>query len=70
LDFLRAVKPRYAVITVGKDNEYGHPHRQTLSRLKKVGARILRTDEVGHIVFTSDGAKISVTTQKARLGGR
>jgi beta-lactamase superfamily II metal-dependent hydrolase len=58
--FLNAVAPEYAVISVGKDNDYGHPHKETLARLTKAGIKIYRTDQSGTIVFTSDGKNISV----------
>jgi len=59
-EFLRAVKPALAVISVGKKNRYGHPTQETLGRLRAVGARILRTDESGHIEIVSDGEKLWV----------
>ena len=43
-EFLQAVKPKIAIISVGK-NPWGHPTKEVLSRLKKVGAKILRTDK-------------------------
>ena len=52
--------PRYAVISVGKDNSYGHPHEKILSRLEDADARILRTDELGDILFVSDGKTVSL----------
>jgi competence protein ComEC len=57
--FLNAVNPKYAVISVGKGNDYGHPHQQTLARLKAKGIKIYRTDESGTILCTSDGTNIS-----------
>jgi competence protein ComEC len=62
--FLSMVKPEYAVISLGADNEYNHPHATTLTKLKKSGANILRTDEKGTIVFTTDGKSIKVETEK------
>ena len=56
--------PRYAVISVGKNNSYGHPGSETLSRLRDVGAEVLRTDESGHVIAVSDGQDISITTEK------
>ena len=50
--FLSAVSPKIAVISCGKDNEYGHPTEQTLMRLRLVGSEILRTDQSGDIVVT------------------
>ena len=62
LEFLRKVQPEYAVISVGKDNSYGHPHREVTDNLRAVGAQILRTDQDGTIVLRSDGKNISVMT--------
>ncbi len=63
-DFLKVVNPKYAVISVGKGNRYGHPTTETLKRLKKVGATIIRTDEHGSITFTSDGKTLSVKEER------
>lgn len=49
--FLRAVHPRFAVISVGK-NVYEHPHPDTLDRLRFLNIKLLRTDEEGDIVFS------------------
>ena len=57
--FLEEVRPQYAVISCGKDNDYGFPHRLALRRLESVGAEIMRTDESGTIVFYFDGKNIS-----------
>ena len=51
LEFLQAIKPEWAVISVGEGNRYGHPTEETLTRLQKVGAEIHRTDEEGTIVL-------------------
>lgn len=48
-NFLNQIKPTYAVISVGKDNDYGHPSKKILERLRKSEAEILRTDECGTI---------------------
>lgn len=57
LEFLEFLGVKTAVISVGKDNIYGHPSTETLTRLSSVGADVYRTDEQGHIVavITSDG---------------
>ena len=60
LAFLEAVRPDYAVISVGKDNDYGHPHESTLRRLQTIGAKILRTDELGTIRFVSNGEWVTL----------
>jgi len=57
-DFLKAVSPQIAVISVGKGNSYGHPHQEVLDTLTKYGIRILRTDLDGDIKIFSDGYKI------------
>ena len=58
-EFLEAVKPAVALVSVGK-NRYGHPTSEALERLKSVGARILRTDEEGDIEIISDGQRMWV----------
>lgn len=60
--FLRAVSPRYALISVGRGNDYGHPTQAVLSRLETIGAQILRTDQSGSVTFTSDGATLQFST--------
>lgn len=57
--FLNAVNPKYAVISVGKGNTYGHPHESTMNRLKAHNIAVYRTDECGTIVAISDGNNIT-----------
>jgi len=52
--FLQAVKPRVAIISVGRSNRYGHPSPDVLARLKQQGAVIWRTDENGAIRYLYD----------------
>ena len=61
--FLRAVMPEYAVISVGEGNSYGHPTPEALSRLRDAGVAVLRTDEVGTIICTSDGREVSFAVE-------
>jgi hypothetical protein len=58
--FLNQVHPKYAVISVGAGNDYGHPAQTTLDKLTTIGATIYRTDKDGTVVFTSDGSNITV----------
>lgn len=58
--FLNQVRPNYAVIMVGKNNNYGLPKEKVMERLKNVNAQIYRTDEMGTIKITSDGNNIEV----------
>jgi len=60
--FLTAVMPEFAVICVGKGNEYGHPHKEILNRLFEAGIKVYRTDESGNIIFSTDGEKFEVET--------
>lgn len=55
IDFLKEVNPKYAVISVGLDNRYEHPDEEIIDRLTKQNIEILRTDQLGTIIFTSDG---------------
>lgn len=49
--FLDQVKPSLIVISCGKDNDYGHPHKETMDRYNNLGATIYRTDESGDILI-------------------
>ena len=60
--FLRAVNPAVAVISVGHDNSYGHPHREILERLSDL--KLYRTDLNGTVTVFCDGESLSVSTEK------
>jgi competence protein ComEC len=62
--FIAAVDPRLAVIPVGADNKFGHPHPAVLERLK--GVEVLRTDQNGRIEVVSDGEMVKVRTERGR----
>ena len=60
VDFLQAVNPRWAVISCGFDNSFGHPHQEIVDRIQAyTEADILRTDRQGAICFTTNGEKIN-----------
>ena len=63
-EFIAATTPDYAIIQVGRDNSYGHPSKDTVSRLVRAGAGVYRTDRLGDIVVTTDGKNISLTYDK------
>jgi len=58
--FLAKVQPKYAVISVGKGNTYGHPAQTTIDSLTNIGTKIYRTDQSGTIVAESDGTNITI----------
>ncbi len=60
LRFVQVISPALAVISVGTDNEYGHPAPDVLLRLTLTGARILRTDEAPAVQITLDGREARV----------
>lgn len=62
--FLREVMPEYAVIQVGKDNSYGHPTEDTLSKLRDADVKVYRNDLQGTIVCSSDGETVSFSTER------
>ncbi|GHU93591.1 competence protein ComE [Clostridia bacterium] len=62
--FLREIMPLYAVISCGKKNSYGHPHENTLSRLRDADVTLFRTDMQGTITAVSDGKTVSFTTER------
>ncbi len=68
--FLRAVAPLYAVISCGQDNPYGHPHQETLAKLKRAGIEPWRTDQLGTIIITTDGSdKLDIYANAGEDGG-
>lgn len=72
-EFLNAVHPKYAVISCGEGNSYGHPHAEVLNRLRSMGVEVFRTDEQGSIIASSDGENITwncSATDRGRAGSR
>lgn len=66
-EFLEQVKPEYAIISCGQNNDYGHPHQEVVDRLK--GVKIYRTDEEGTILVTSDGENLEFESLNINLDG-
>lgn len=52
--FVKAIAPAYALISDGKNNKYGHPHREVLDTLAQFGVKVLRTDIAGTVIFSCD----------------
>ena len=64
-EFLKLVQPESVVMSLGVNNQYGHPHEALLNRLQKQGIKnIYRTDANGTITIVSDGSSYSITTEK------
>ena len=57
-ELLSQVRPGYAVVSVGEVNRYGLPDEEPLDRLRSAGVQVLRTDEVGAVVFRTDGERL------------
>ena len=60
LTYAEAVSPEYAIISAGLDNTYGHPHKEVLDILAKVGSQILNTADSSTIKFETDGKTLEV----------
>ena len=68
-DFLNKVNPKYAIISVGKNNSYNHPNQVTINKLEKKNIEIHRTDQEGSIFLKSDGKTINITSKKTNTNG-
>ena len=68
-DFLKEVNPKYAVISVGKDNTYNHPEDIILNKLNTNNIETYRTDIEGTIIITSDGKNINIKNVDTNLDG-
>ena len=62
--FLSKMNPKYAIISCGKNNKYGHPHKQFIERLKKENTLIYRTDLDGSIIVKIEDGDIKINTMK------
>ena len=63
-EFLKKVQPKIALIGVGENNKFGHPNQEVLNRLKTLGCKVFRTDEMGEItMLVNKEGKIKIKTQ-------
>lgn len=69
-EFLDALQPEIAIISVGIDNSYSHPKKEVLDRLQNIGASIYRTDMDGTILITCDGTENTISTMEVSLEGQ
>jgi competence protein ComEC len=65
-DFVDRVAPRVALVSVGSDNDYGHPSPDVLRSLDARGIHVLRTDDAGTIMLSTDGASLDLRSPDAR----
>ncbi len=59
-EFIDEINPKYSIISVGKNNRYGHPNKEVLNNLKD--SKIYRTDEYGSVMFTIKNNKLNIET--------
>ena len=64
MKFLRMVNPKIVAISCGRNNQFGHPHKETLERFRRIGAKVLRTDELGTFTIRTDGKTLKVVREK------
>jgi competence protein ComEC len=65
-DFLAAVRPRVALVSVGAGNSYGHPSASVMEALRRSGAEVLRTDRLGTVIVRTDGTVLDVEARGLR----
>jgi competence protein ComEC len=68
--FLDAVRPRVALVEVGRDNDYGHPSTAVVGRLSRAGVRVLRTDVDGDLAVLSRGEQVWVAVRGPQRSAR
>ena len=61
--FINEIKPEYSIISVGKNNRYGHPNKEVLNNLKN--SKIYRTDQEGSIIFKIQNDKLIIETSRS-----
>ncbi|MGL4654328.1 MAG: MBL fold metallo-hydrolase [Sarcina sp.] len=68
--FLNKVNPEFAIITVGNDNKYNHPHKVVMERLEDADLEVHRTDECGDIIFKSTGSGVTTACKEGTYSYR
>jgi competence protein ComEC len=68
-EFLNRAAPLFAIISVGLDNSYGHPHRDVLQRMAQHGVTIYRTDADGAVTIRTDGRRLRIETGRDETSG-
>lgn len=67
LKFLEAVRPEFALIGVGKNNNFGHPASSILERIESLGCKVYRSDEMGEIFIRSNGMEEEIEMYKKQI---
>ncbi|MDD3361654.1 MAG: DNA internalization-related competence protein ComEC/Rec2 [Hespellia sp.] len=62
-ELLDIVQPKLSLISAGEKNRYGHPHKETITRLKEAGSRILSTQDYGAITVRTDGNSFTIRSE-------
>ncbi len=62
--FLDIVRPNYVLLSAGRENRFGHPHKEVMDRFAEINARVFRTDEQGTIHMSTNGQKIWVESAR------
>ncbi len=65
--FMDQVNPQYAVISCGRNNDYGHPHKEVMELLNARGVKVYRTDQLGTIVAVTDGTSLTFMDSKGAV---
>lgn len=68
-EFLKIATPEYAIVSVGEENSYEHPHQEAINRIKKHTNNIYMTKDVGTILLTSDGKEIEIEYLNTNTNG-
>ena len=67
LNFMKALSPRISIISVGKDNSYGHPAPQTIAALSRIGSKVYRTDQDGALAINARRHQVKVRKSQRKF---